>query len=327
MKLAIAGTGMIVNEVLPGLKGWGWEVTAICSTPRSVGKAEKLAAQCENAAVFNDFSRMLAETDAGVVYIGTPNAAHFPMTEEALKAGKHVIVEKPMAVNLAEAEKMADLAMKNQLFLFEALTTVHQPDYEALKKQLPRIGKVKLVNCNFSQFSSRYEAFERGEIAPVFDPKQCGGALMDLNLYNIHWILGLFGAPESIVYHANMDRGIDTSGVLWMQYPEFQAVSAAAKDSASPSRCVVQGTKGYLVQNTTANICGEVTLHLYDGTEETYHTETEHRMEMEFRSFRKQIQEQDFETCYKALASSLEVNSVLTEARKSAGIRFPADAE
>ncbi|MDE7245959.1 MAG: Gfo/Idh/MocA family oxidoreductase [Oscillospiraceae bacterium] len=327
MKLAIAGTGLIVNEVLPFLEGWDWEVAAICSTPRSAGKAETLAAMCKNAAVFTDFSRMLAETSAEAVYIGTPNSTHRSMAEAALLAGKHVIVEKPLAVNLEEAERIADLAMKNELFLYEAITTLYQPDYEALRAQLHRIGKIKLVNCNFSQFSSRYEAFERGETAPVFDPKQAGGALMDLNLYNIHWVLGLFGAPEDVVYHANMDRGIDTSGVLWMQYPDFQVISAAAKDSGSPSRCIVQGTKGYLLQNTTANICGEVTLHLNDGTEETYHTETQHRMEMEFRAFRQQMQERDYEACYRALARSLEVSSVLTAARRPAGIRFPSDPD
>ncbi len=327
MKLAIAGTGQIVQTVLPYLADWGWEVAAICATVRSAGKAGELAAQCGNAAVFTDFSQMLAETDAGVVYIGTPNSLHISMAEAALLSGKHVIVEKPLASSLDESERLADLAMKKGLFLFEAITTVYQPDYAALKAQLHRIGDIKLVSCNFSQFSSRYEAFQRGETPPVFDPQKSGGALMDLNLYNIHWLLGLFGMPEEVVYHANIDRGIDTSGVLWMQYPNFQAVSAAAKDSSSPNRYIIQGTNGYLLQNTPANICGEVTLHLNDGTEETFHIQTQHRMEMEFRAFQQEIQEQDFENCYEALSRSLEASSVLTEARKSAGIRFPSDAE
>ena len=268
---------------------------------------------------------MLAETEAGTVYLGVPNVLHAQMAEQALLAGRHVIVEKPLASNSREAERLSALARKLGLFLYEAVTTIYQPDYSALKSQLPRIGEVRLVSCNFSQYSSRYDAFRRGALPPVFDPAKSGGALMDLNLYYLHWLTGLFGAPDRISYRANMERGIDVSGVLLLEYSSFQAVSIAAKDCSAPARYLIQGTEGSLIQDTTANVCGEVTLRGHDGSEERFHTPVQHRMEAEFRAFAGQMQAGNLEACYAALAHSVTVSRLLTEARQSAGIRFPAD--
>ena len=67
---------------------------------------------------------------------------------------------------------------------------------------------------------------------------------MDLGVYNVSYVVGLFGAPNKVHYAANIARGIDTSGVLTMEYRSFKAVSINAKDSSSPARYIIQGTKG-----------------------------------------------------------------------------------
>lgn len=325
MKLAIVGRGKIVQEVLPHLSGWGWDAAAICATPRSEEKGRALAAQCGGARVYTDCAAMLADGGADAVYIASPNALHYDMALRALRAGWNVVVEKPMTGNFRQAEELAALARKEGRFLYEAISTIYQPDYAALRANLPRVGDVKLVSCNFSQYSSRYDAFRRGEVLPAFDPAMAGGALMDLNLYNLHWLVGLFGPPEELAYHANVERGIDTSGAVVLRYPGFRAVSIAAKDCSAPCRYIIQGTAGYLTQCTPANQCGEVTLHLNDGGEERFHTPVEHRMEMEFRAFARQMAAGDLESCYGALEQSLRVSRMLTQARQSAGIRFPED--
>lgn len=325
MKLAVAGTGMIVREVLPFLSQWGWEAAAICATPASKEKACTLAAQQGCPAVYTDYAAMLAETKADAVYLGVPNFLHAQMAKQALLAGWNVIAEKPLTSNLREAEELSALARKRGLFLYEAITTLYQPDYAALKEQLPRIGEIRLVSCNFSQYSSRYDAFRRGELPAVFDPARSGGALMDLNLYNLHWLTGLFGSPDRISYHANLERGIDVSGILLLEYPAFQAAAIAAKDCSAPARYLIQGTEGCLMQDTPANLCGPVTLRRNDGAGEQFHTPVQHRMEAEFRAFARQIQARDLNACYAALDHSLEVSRLLTLTRQSAGIHFPAD--
>lgn len=324
MKLGIAGTGMIVKQVLPLISGWDWQVEALCSTPRSRGVMEQLCKEYRIPRGFTDFGEMLRE-DLDAVYVAVSNHLHYDLTRQALEAGKNVIVEKPITSNDREAAELAALAREKGLFLFEAISTLYLPAYARTREWLSRIGSVKLVNCNFSQYSSRYDAFCRGEIAPVFDRQKSGGVVMDLNIYNLHYVMGLFGKPESVAYSANMEQNVDISGVVTLGYRGFQVVCMAAKDCGGPCGALIQGTKGYIRMDGPANSCGPVTLHLNDGTEECFLPQTGHRMEAEFRHFAREIASGDRTACCRALEHSVLVSQVQTIARKSAGIVFPAD--
>ena len=327
MKLGIAGTGAIVREVLPLVSGWGWEAGALCGTPRSAADVRELCAANLIPGAYTDYTVMLAEADIDAVYVAVPNFLHYSFVKQALEAGRHVIVEKPLTSNYREAAELAETARAKNLYLFEAITTIYLPNYAHIKELLPLIGTIKLVSCNFSQYSRRYDAFRAGEVLPAFDPVKSGGALMDLNVYNLHWLLGLFGTPKAVRYHANVEWGIDTSGVLTLNYDTFQAVSIAAKDCAAPRQCIIQGVDGYILQNSPANQCREVLLHLNDGAEKSFAENPANRLEPEFRFFAAQIASGDRGACYAALDHSLAVSRVQTDARLDAGIRFPADEE
>ena len=325
MKLGIVGSGKIVQEFLPWLASSpAFEVAALCSTQRSAGKAAALCAQYGVPLHVTDYSQLLAAVD--VVYIALPNLLHTAYAKAALEAGRHVIVEKPLASCASEAAALSALAHRKGCFLFEAVTTQYLENYRKLRQLLPRVGQVKLVQCNFSQYSSRYDAFCAGQTAPVFDPQQAGGALMDLAVYNVSYIVGLFGEPQQVHYAANVEKGIDTSGILTMDYRSFKAVSIAAKDCAAPPRYVIQGTRGYLLQKSTANFCGPVTLHLNDGREEHFSLNGKRpRCAAEFEIIAHAIAAGDQELCSGMLETSLAVSRVLTAARQSAGIKFPCD--
>ena len=325
LRLGILGSGRIVQEFLPWLAASpSIEAAALCSTERSAAAAAGLCAQYGVPLHTTDYDKLLAAVDA--VYIAVPNLLHTPYARAALEAGRHVIVEKPMAPCAAEAASLAALARKKGLFLFEAMTTQYLPNYRQLRVLLPRIGPVKVVQCGFSQYSSRYDAFCAGQTAPAFDPQQAGGALMDLGVYNVSYIVGLFGEPQQVHYTANIERGIDTSGILTMDYRSFKAVSIAAKDCSAPPRCVIQGVKGYLLQKSTPNFCGPVTLHPNAGREEHFSLNGKRpRCAAEFESIARAIDAGDQELCASMLDTSLAVSRVLTAARQSAGIKFPCD--
>ena len=325
MKLGIVGSGKIVQEFLPWLASSGAvELAALCSTPRSAEAAAALCAQYGVPLHTTDYGQLLAACDT--VYIALPNLLHTPYAKAALEAGRNVIVEKPLAPAAAEAAALARLAHQKGVFLFEAMTTQYLENYRKLRALLPRVGQVRLVQCNFSQYSSRYDAFCAGQVAPVFDPQQAGGALMDLGVYNVSYIVGLFGEPQQVHYAANIERGIDTSGILTMEYSSFKAVSIAAKDCAAPARYVIQGTKGYLLQKSTANVCGAVTFHANDGREEHFSLNGKRpRCAAEFEAFAHAIDTGDQELCSGMLDTSLAVSRVLTAARRDAQIRFPCD--
>ena len=270
MKLGIVGTGTIVEEVLPVLQQVkGLSCYGICGTKRSEAKAEKLKEQYQMQLAVSDYEKLL-DSEIDTVYIAVPNLLHFEMAKEAVLRGKHVIVEKPMTANERQAEELCALAKKQGVFLFEAITTRYQSNYQFIKEQLPTIGKIKMAVCNFSQYSRKYDRFQNGENIPVFDAKQAGGGLMDLYLFNIQFLEGLFGEPQSVHYTANMEKGIDTSGVAILSYPGFQAVAIGAKDCQGQPEYRIEGSEGYIAQNSPCNVCGPVTIHYRDGREVSY---------------------------------------------------------
>lgn len=326
MKLGIIGTGLIVQEFLPQLvKLDGLEVVALQGVPAEKEVVEQLCRDNGIAQAVYSFEDLIA-LDLDTVYVAVPNFLHFTFCQQALAAGLNVIVEKPMTSNVQEAEKLKQLAEEKSLFLFEAITTLHFTGYQKIRDWLPQLGRVKMVHCNYSQYSRRYDAFKQGRVLSAFDPAKAGGALMDLNLYNLHFVMGLFGMPETYKYYANVECGIDTNGTLVMTYPDFLVTCTAAKDCSAPAHFIIQGTDGYISTQYSPNLLGRVTLHRNDGSEETFDDGMAmSRLIPEFSFFIDCINRRDLTTCLKFLENSLAVSKVQTEARLEAGILFPSD--
>jgi predicted dehydrogenase len=326
MKLGIVGTGIIVKEFLSIADQLsGVEVAAICSTKKSEETGRELAGKYNIEQVFTDYAEMLA-CDVDTIYVALPNHLHYQFAKEALEAGRNVVVEKPFASNDKEALFLSTLAREKRLFLFEAITTLYLPNYKKIKELLPELGEIKIVQCNLSQYSRRYDSFKSGQVLPAFDPKLSGGALMDLNTYNIHYVTGLFGKPEGVEYFPNVERGIDTSGILILNYGTFQCTLTGAKDCNAPIANNIQGNKGCIHLKTSTNVCKEFELIKTDGTSTLINeNDKNNRMVYEFVEFQEMIQNHDLERCYRLLDHSLIVSQIQTTARAKGGIHFPAD--
>lgn len=316
MKLAILGTGKIVEEVLPVLNDIdGIVLSAMLSTPKSLEKAQKLATNYAISQVSSDYQDVLNNPNIDTVYVALPNHLHYEYARKALLAGKHVICEKPFTLTLAEFEILLEVANQQQCILLEAITNQYLANFDVIKSQLSQLGDIKIVECNYSQYSSRYDAFKRGEIAPAFDPKKGGGALRDLNIYNIHLMVGLFGEPKTVHYLANKERGVDTSGMLIMDYGHFKAVCIGAKDCTAEIRTTIQGNNGFLTVNGATNTLPEVAVTLNHQKTQTFnHNQQHHRMYAEFVAFQKIIAEKDMTAAKNALSHSHNVMKVLEKA-------------
>ncbi len=332
MKLAILGTGFIVKEgALPALKEVPEvEVAAIFARPSSREEAEKLAASYSIPKVYTDYDELLADPELDFVYVGLINSVHYEYTKKALLAGKNVIVEKPFASAAREVRELRDLVLANHWYVFEAVTLHYLPNFAAIKEALPKLGKIKAVVANYSQYSSRYDKYLQGEVLPAFDPQRGGGALYDINIYNLNLIIGLFGAPESITYTANLGfNGIDTSGTVTMKYPDFFAMAIGAKDSESPGYATIQGEKGYIKVTDTPNELRSFEMNIR-GSGVTTHSELNkysHRMVHEFQEFARIFHAGDYERVKQGLETSVAVLETAEEARRQVGIVFPCDGE
>ena len=322
MKLGIVGTGMIVRDLLQTLHEVPLEQVAICG--RDPAKTAQFAQEHGITQVYSDYAALLA-SDLDTIYIALPNHLHFIFAEQALKAGKQVILEKPITSTVHELTQLRELAKAQGLMLIEAVTVHYLPAYLALRDKIAELGEIKIVSLNYSQYSSRYDRFKAGEILPVFDPQQSGGALMDLNVYNIHFAVGLFGSPQSCTYAANIQRGIDTSGILLLDYPQFKAVCIGAKDCAAPVMLSIQGDKGNITVPMPASVMHSFTFTPNQGEPQHFSFSETHRLLPEFLQFVDMIDNKDFARAEKMLDISAAVMAVVEQARKQAGIKFAGE--
>lgn len=320
MNVGVIGSGLIVNVFVENSKKvkdfnlygiWGRHM-------------EKLK-QHEGFKVYTtDINKLLSDPNVDVVYVALPNSLHYEYAYKALKAGKHVMVEKPFCQNYKQAKRLVDYAKKHKLFLFETIMTLHSPDYQKAMKYIDKLGEIKMIDINFSQYSRRYQKFTEGIVLPAFDYKLAGGALMDLGVYNIHYVVDAFGLPRNVEYFANIKKKVDTSGVVVLDYGKFKASMISAKDCKTDCYALIQGDKGYIRCNTTTSRCGCFDIVLNDG--KTFKIEANNDefggWFTMYNQFIKMYKNSDYELCYKYLEYTLAVQKVLDKARASARLEF-----
>lgn len=313
MKIGVVGNGMIVGMFLhDAAMVEHAEIISICVRPRSLEKGQKIAGEYHIPQIETDYEEFLKNPEIETVYLGISNLVHYEYAKKALNAGKHVICEKPFTVNSAEGKELAEIAREKKLFLWEAFIIPYLPAYSVVKNAVEKVGNVKLVQSNYSKISSRYAQYLSGVILPAFDLTLAGGALYDLNIYNLHFTIGLFGKPKDAHYYPTRGyNGVDTSGIAVLEYDTFHAVCCAAKDSTSPSGFVIQGDAGTLRGEGSVSTLSKIIFS--DKNSETTLAEFDGSIKLtyELTEFIRQFEENDYDSCYQMLEHSVAVTEVV----------------
>lgn len=323
MKVVTVGTSKICSTLIKAMKDVDIEVFAC------VGRDNERTKQFakENSVPYHasDYDTVVASDAFDTVYLALPNSLHYEYAKKALENGKNVICEKPLTSNLKEASELVMLANNKKVFLFDATTTIHLLSFKQLKDDIKLLGQIRLVDTDFSRYSSKYDDFLNNKPASTFDPNLSGGALMDMGLYNISFIVGLFGLPEALRYYPNMQRGIDTSGVAILKYDGFVATSICGKDANEGTYFHIKGEKGYIVSNQSTSLFNEYEIHLNDGTiKKRVYDSTSHYKD-ELLDFKSMYDYKNYQKNNSYLTNTLMNMKVLDELRKSCGLKFSAD--
>lgn len=317
MKISVVGSGMIATEVMNLLTTEfpQIQIAALFVRSKSEEKGHQLAEKFGIPHVYTNYDEMLAEP-VDFVYVANVNNVHYEYARKALLAGQNVIMEKPFCSTIHQAEELFHIALQKGLYLLEAVSLLYMPNFELVRQALPRIGTVHIVECNYSQYSSRYNRYLNHDVAPAFDPACDGGALRDLNVYNINMVVGLFGAPLSATYFANRGyNGVDTSGTMILRYPNFVASCTAAKDCGAPSFSCIQGERGWIKVEGPNNAFPQVII-CVDGQIETCQANLhQHRLGHEFESILDIYQRKDYEQVRQRMRITLAVMEVLEQGR------------
>ncbi|MFI1035502.1 Gfo/Idh/MocA family protein [Streptomyces sp. NPDC020951] len=181
----------------------GGEIVAVAS--RSLVRAEAFADRFGIARRYGELAAMADDPDVDVVYVATPQSRHEQDTLALLAAGKHVLCEKPFALNAEQARRMAREARARRLFLMEAIWSRFLPSYRTLTDVIDngRIGEPLLVEADFG-FRMPVDPEHR-----LFRPELGGGALLDLGIYPVQLCALVLGP----VAHVVADGVIGQTGV------------------------------------------------------------------------------------------------------------------
>ena len=239
----VLGTGNIAGQFCRDLNGLsGHELSAVAS--RSADRAADFCREHGGTAV-GGYDDLLDDPGLDGVYVSLPNALHAEWTRKALRAGHHVLCEKPLATSVAEAEGMFDAARKADRLLVEAFMWRCQPQTRRMLQAIREgeIGTVKTIRASFCYRTTKFDGNVR------FDPELAGGALMDVGCYCLDAIL-LFGGGgvSSVSAEARRhDRGVDaaTSGVVTLDNG-VHATFTCALDTQLDNTLIIGGTGGYL---------------------------------------------------------------------------------
>lgn len=325
IRLGTIGSGMIVHSILNNVKVTdGIRLEAVYS--RSTEKGNALAAQYGAGKVYTDMDAFLADEEINFVYIATPNLLHYAQAKKALLAGKNVILEKPFTTRAEQAKELVEIAKTRHLFLVDAVPPAFLPNLEILREQLAKIGRIRLVMSNYSQYSSRYDQVLAGEKPNIFNPEYAGGCLMDINFYNVYLNIALFGKPEQALYYPNIYPGLsDTSGSMVLRYNGFVSQNAGAKDTWGVNFFQIEGEKGYIYIPNGANGIQSVRV-VTKTSDETYNVQDNpDRWFYEVQNVTKLVLADEYDAIYRRLDTMILVIETLEASRKAAGIFFPGD--
>ena len=206
LRWGFLGTGNIARQFAEGLAG-AEDSRAVAVGSRRADSASGFSRTHGIERAHASYEALLGDTGVEAVYLSLPNSMHHEWTLKALRAGKHVLCEKPLARTAAESEEMFDAAAKAGRLLVEAFMYRSHPLLHAVTERIDRgaIGQLLLIRASFCYCTTKIEGNIR------FDRALAGGALMDVGCYCVDFAR-LFAGAEPTAIHAaahKHETGVD----------------------------------------------------------------------------------------------------------------------
>lgn len=321
LKIGILGTGDISHDFMEASKNVkGLKIVGVVQ--RNLEKAKNFSEKYQLEYYGDTLSDLVTRVDC--VYVALPNSLHYEAAHEVMSLRKHVIVDKPIVSNPAEISELVKLSQMNNVMMFELTRVMTLPNYAKIK-ELVQDDEPLMIDINFCKQSRKYQAYLNGERPNTFTSEYSGGALYDLGVYGVHFIVGLLGKPQSIHYGAHvLSTGVDGFGSLVLTYPQAVATVNVSKMTHGVSTLLIESTKQTITSDLAVSILNRFT-HIENGQETLYDQQTQHGVSYFLETIIDVIQENDQVRYQAMLDQSVAVMDVLFKARLSAGITFDAD--
>ncbi len=239
VRWGILGTGGIARAFVTDLQLSDTGI-AVAVGSRSQESADRFAGAFGIGRRHASYERLVADPDVDVIYVATPHPMHRDNAILALRAGKHVLVEKPFTMNAAEAREIVQVARERGLFAMEAMWTRFLPHVAVIRDWLAQglLGDVVTVTAVHGQWFAEDPEFR------LFAPELGGGALLDLGVYPVSFASMVLGAPSRIVSLSDPAfTGVDAQTSMVFGYGSgAQALLTCTLRAKSPTRAAIVGT-------------------------------------------------------------------------------------
>ncbi|GGN40592.1 Gfo/Idh/MocA family protein [Streptomyces fuscichromogenes] len=327
VRWAIVGTGAVSRHIAADLAAVP-EAGRAAVLSRSLARARAFADEFGFSRAFDDIDVLVADSQVDAIYIATPHALHAPMALQAIAAGKHVLVEKPLAVNATEARRIAEAAQRHGVFAMEAMWMKFNPSFRAFVDQARagRIGDIRAVRGYFGLPLGPADS-------TLWSAELSSSTLLDQGIYPVTLALELLGTPSGITAdgHVRAD-GVDLTEYVTLRYDGGQVAHLAASmvQFIEPTASV-SGTAGWMTipapfmqatQYATHATDGALTAKLFSPEISRFDREGHGYVPM-LRTVTDAIRRGDTEHEWHPLRASVEVFDVLDSIRSALASESP----
>jgi predicted dehydrogenase len=299
----------------------GGEIVAVAS--RAMDRAVVYADRYGIAARYDDYAALAQDPRVDVVYIATPQSRHADDTLMMLQAGKHVLCEKPFALNEVQARRMADEARARNLFMMEAIWSRFLPAYRSLVDVVAsgRIGEPQLVEADFG-FRRPLEKEHR-----LFRADLGGGGLLDLGIYPLQLCTLLLGPVEHVAAEGVIgETGVDelVAAVLRHGGGHLGVIKSALRVNMTCS-ARVSGSEGVIEIPALMHCPNSLRVLSSAGVDEIDASYEGNGLRFEIDEVHRCLSEGRTESDVMPLAETLGLAHTLDEIRCQIGLAFPGE--
>ncbi len=290
---------------------------------RNRDRAERFATAHGIPTTHLGYEALVEDPHVDVIYVATPHSEHLEHALLAIRAGKHVLVEKAFTRNAAEAEQVFAAAREAGVFVMEAMWTRFLPHVSALHQVVDagEIGEIVNVSADHGQLM----AFD--PTSRLFDPALAGGALLDLGVYPVSFAQDLLGAPDAVTATGTLaETGVDGQVSIVLSYgARTQATLSTTLWARTPTVALVSGTEGYIEVAGPFYRPTSFRVTRLDGRVWTFDQPSTSGMQYEAAEVARRVAAGDVESPRMSWQGTLEVMRTLDEVRRQVAVVYPGE--
>jgi predicted dehydrogenase len=323
IRWGILGTGFIAHAQTADLVNCGFSVAAVGS--RSQETADAFATEFGIPTAHGSYAELVADPRVDAIYISTPHPFHAGNALLALRAGKHVLIEKAFTLNAAEALEVVDTAEAAGLVVMEAMWTRFLPHMLRIREIIASgtLGDVRTLIADHNQDLPQDPQHR------LNDPALGGGALLDLGIYPVSFAFDLFGTPSAVnAIAAKTTTGVDRQTAILLGFDGGQqAVLHSALDTRGPNTAVILGTEGRIeVDSVWYSPTSFTVFDRQNAVVERFEQEVPHRgMQFQAWEFERRIREGDSDPAILPPRESVRIMQTLDAVRTQIGLSYPGE--